>query len=65
MIKHKICDDGDIEFSVPAGSAYLGEFGDKLTLTPKELMELGKEVQDAKFDWCKKFKCRLDAPKCF
>ena len=61
MLKHKICEDGKICFwkeeMVPKEIWWCG--------STKELIELGREIESAKFNYCKKFKCRLDAPECF
>jgi hypothetical protein len=64
MITYKILEDKCVEFILPAGSVYLSEHGDKFSIDAKELIEFGKVIQDAKFEFCKKFRCSLDSPEC-
>ena len=34
------------------------------TIEPKEILEIQRLMTSIAFDWCNKFKCRLDAPAC-
>ncbi len=37
----------------------------EFTVNEKELLEFGKVLQNAAFDWVAKFNCRLDSPECY
>jgi hypothetical protein len=67
MITYKIENDKYISFILPGGSANIMDpnvNGDKVTFSPEEIIELERAIHNAKFDWCKKFKCSFDNPMC-
>ena len=68
MIIYKIEDDKDISFIFPGGTADIVDpnvYGDKITLSPDEIIQLERAIHNAKFDWSTKFKCRFDNPACY
>jgi len=45
---------------------FLDEFTQKsFIIEPKEILEVQYLLTNAAFDFCKKFKCVLDAPECY
>ena len=70
--KYKIYDDKQIEIEVwgrkdlkDADGKYIDTFTTKsFLIESKELLEIQKLMTQIIFDWCNKFKCKIDAPAC-
>ena len=60
--RYSILDNRRILFSIDVGVASSPV---EFTVDEKELLELGKVLQNAAFAWCNKFNCRLDSPECY
>ena len=70
--KYKIYDNKQIEIEVwgrkdlkDADGKYVDTFTTKSFLVEsKELLEIQKLMTQIIFDWCHKFKCKIDDPAC-